>query len=64
MYLFKRIDQFDWVQIPKIEFNIGDKKYVILGTTLFSNVEPDNYAIMATMSDFKYIYKNQRIAWC
>ena len=41
----------------KIEFDYNEKKYVILGTTLFSDVGPTNYALMANMNDFRCIYK-------
>jgi predicted phosphodiesterase len=40
----------------KIEFEYDGKNFVILGTTLFSFIEKDNYSLQISINDFKYIY--------
>ena len=45
-----------FLQNSKIELDIDDQKFVILGTTLFSNVQPKNFIILSAINDFKYIY--------
>ncbi len=45
----------------KIEFEYDGKNFVILGTTLFSLIEKDNYSLQISINDFKYIYTKRTV---
>lgn len=44
----------------KIEFTFNKKDYVIVGSTLFSDIELTNYSMQVNINDFKYIYKKRK----
>jgi len=43
----------------KIELTFNKEEYVIIGSTLFSDIELTNYSIQININDFKYIYKKR-----
>jgi predicted phosphodiesterase len=43
----------------KIEITFNKEEYVIIGCTLFSDIEPTDYSYQININDFKYIYKKR-----
>ena len=48
----------------KYELEINNEKYVIIGTTLFSDIPNEKMHIVSNVNDFKHIYKKNNGKYC